>query len=78
MPSLRRQFCLPKAEKERYEKEERPESQQEILWRAASNLPLYTRTGAGGTFRHACVQMFCFSSRLLTTAVTCRCSDTLL
>lgn len=50
MASFRQQFCLPKAEKERYEKEERPESQQEILWRAASNLPLYTRTGAGGTF----------------------------
>lgn len=48
LPSL--QFCLPKAEKERYEKEERPESQQEILWRAASSLPLYTRTGAGGTY----------------------------
>lgn len=42
------QFCLPKADKERYEKEERPESQQEILWRAANTLPLYTRTGAGG------------------------------
>ncbi|XP_077365452.1 palmitoyltransferase ZDHHC20-B isoform X3 [Festucalex cinctus] len=42
-----KEFCLPKAEKERYEKEERPESQQEILWRAATNLPLYTRTGAG-------------------------------
>ena len=44
------QFCLPKAEKEQYEKEERPESQQEILWRAATNLPLYTRTGAGGVY----------------------------
>ncbi|XP_046879824.1 palmitoyltransferase ZDHHC20-B [Hypomesus transpacificus] len=42
-----KEFCLPKAEKEQYEKEERPESQQEILWRAATNLPLYTRTGAG-------------------------------
>ncbi|XP_015248074.1 PREDICTED: probable palmitoyltransferase ZDHHC20 isoform X2 [Cyprinodon variegatus] len=42
-----KEFCLPKAEKERYEREERPESQQEILWRVASNLPLYTRTGAG-------------------------------
>ncbi|KAG7225129.1 hypothetical protein INR49_014586 [Caranx melampygus] len=42
-----KEFCLPKAEKERYEKEERPESQQEILWRAATSLPLYTRTGAG-------------------------------
>ncbi|KAM7369984.1 hypothetical protein PAMP_011271 [Pampus punctatissimus] len=42
-----KEFCLPKAEKECYEKEERPESQQEILWRAATNLPLYTRTGAG-------------------------------
>ncbi|KAG7275043.1 hypothetical protein CRUP_001763 [Coryphaenoides rupestris] len=41
------EFCLAKAEKERYEKEERPESQQEILWRAASSLPLYTRTGTG-------------------------------
>ncbi|XP_067107606.1 palmitoyltransferase ZDHHC20-B-like isoform X1 [Osmerus mordax] len=42
-----KEFCLPKAEKEQYEKEERPETQQEILWRAATNLPLYTRTGAG-------------------------------
>nr|XP_061821586.1 palmitoyltransferase ZDHHC20-B-like isoform X2 [Nerophis lumbriciformis] len=42
-----KKFCLPKNEKERYEKEERPESQQEILWRAATILPLYTRTGAG-------------------------------
>ncbi|XP_055737530.1 palmitoyltransferase ZDHHC20-B isoform X2 [Salvelinus fontinalis] len=42
-----KEFCLPKAEKEQYVKEERPESQQEILWRAAANLPLYTRTGAG-------------------------------
>ncbi|XP_077480734.1 palmitoyltransferase ZDHHC20-B isoform X2 [Stigmatopora argus] len=41
------QYCLPKAEKEHYEKEARPESQQEILWRAATNLPIYTRTGAG-------------------------------
>uniref|UniRef100_A0A4W4F353 Palmitoyltransferase n=1 Tax=Electrophorus electricus TaxID=8005 RepID=A0A4W4F353_ELEEL len=42
-----KEFCLPKAEKEQYEKEERPETQQEILKRAASSLPLYTRTGAG-------------------------------
>ncbi|KAF3835996.1 hypothetical protein F7725_028554 [Dissostichus mawsoni] len=42
-----KEFCLPKVEKERYEKEERPENQQEILWRAATSLPLYTRTGAG-------------------------------
>ncbi|KAF5893308.1 putative palmitoyltransferase ZDHHC20 isoform X2, partial [Clarias magur] len=42
-----KEFCLPKAEKELYEKEERPETQQEILKRVASDLPLYTRTGAG-------------------------------
>ncbi|XP_029313513.1 palmitoyltransferase ZDHHC20-like isoform X2 [Cottoperca gobio] len=42
-----KEFRLPKADKERYEKEERPESQQEILWRAATSLPMYTRTGAG-------------------------------
>uniref|UniRef100_A0AAY4DUF6 Palmitoyltransferase n=1 Tax=Denticeps clupeoides TaxID=299321 RepID=A0AAY4DUF6_9TELE len=42
-----KEFSLPKAEKEQYEKEERPEAQQEILRRVASGLPLYTRTGAG-------------------------------
>ncbi|KAI4793077.1 hypothetical protein KUCAC02_032944 [Chaenocephalus aceratus] len=33
-----KEFCLPKVEKERYEKEERPENQQEILWRAATTI----------------------------------------
>nr|XP_055039037.1 palmitoyltransferase ZDHHC20-B isoform X1 [Misgurnus anguillicaudatus] len=42
-----KEFCLPKAEKEQYEKEQRPETQQDILRRVASGLPLYTRTGAG-------------------------------
>ncbi|CAL8399708.1 unnamed protein product [Gadus morhua 'NCC'] len=42
-----KEFCLAKVEKERYEKEERPEAQQEVLWRAAAGLPLYTRTGSG-------------------------------
>ncbi|XP_046899362.1 palmitoyltransferase ZDHHC20-B-like isoform X1 [Hypomesus transpacificus] len=40
-------FCLPKVEKEQYEKEERPEEQQEILKKVARELPLYTRTGTG-------------------------------
>ncbi|KAI4871333.1 hypothetical protein NFI96_003130 [Prochilodus magdalenae] len=40
-------FCLPKAEKEQYEKEERPEAQQEILKKVARDLPIYTRTGSG-------------------------------
>lgn len=76
------QFCLPKAEKERYEKEERPESQQEILWRAATSLPLYTRTGAGG-LSDTCVQWCCFISVLeLSTndvpAVLLLCSNPLL
>ncbi|XP_037403432.1 palmitoyltransferase ZDHHC20-A isoform X1 [Pygocentrus nattereri] len=42
-----KEFCLPKAEKEQYEKEERPEAQQEILKKVARNLPVYTRTGSG-------------------------------
>ncbi|KAK1169332.1 palmitoyltransferase ZDHHC20-like isoform X2 [Acipenser oxyrinchus oxyrinchus] len=42
-----KEFCLPKADKEQYEREERPEAQQEILKRVAQNLPLYTRTGTG-------------------------------
>ncbi|TRZ01497.1 hypothetical protein DNTS_025941, partial [Danionella cerebrum] len=43
-----KEFCLPKAEKELYEKEERPEVQQEILKRVARELPVYTGTGSGG------------------------------
>uniref|UniRef100_A0A8C1A727 Palmitoyltransferase n=1 Tax=Cyprinus carpio carpio TaxID=630221 RepID=A0A8C1A727_CYPCA len=42
-----KEFCLPKADKELYEKEEFPEAQQEILKRVARNLPVYTRTGSG-------------------------------
>uniref|UniRef100_A0A493SYY4 Uncharacterized protein n=1 Tax=Anas platyrhynchos platyrhynchos TaxID=8840 RepID=A0A493SYY4_ANAPP len=38
------QFCLSKADKEQYEKEERPEFQQEILRRAAKDLPICTTT----------------------------------
>ncbi|KAM4620295.1 palmitoyltransferase ZDHHC20-A-like [Polymixia lowei] len=44
-------FCLPKAEKELYEKEERPEAQQEILNKVAKDLPVYTCT-AGGAARY--------------------------
>lgn len=42
------QFCLSKSDKEQYEKEERPESQQEILRRAAKDLPVYTTTTSRG------------------------------
>lgn len=42
------QFCLSKTDKEQYEKEERPESQQEILRRAAKDLPVYTTTTSRG------------------------------
>ncbi|KAG7217318.1 hypothetical protein INR49_027862 [Caranx melampygus] len=48
-------FCLPRAEKELYEREERAETQQEILKKVAKTLPVYTRT-AGGAIRycHSC------------------------
>lgn len=42
------QFCLPRAEKELYEREERAETQLEILKKVAKNLPVYTRTAGGG------------------------------
>ncbi|XP_066507723.1 palmitoyltransferase ZDHHC20-A isoform X2 [Hoplias malabaricus] len=42
-----KEFSLPKSEKELYEKEERPEAQQEILKKVARNLPIYTCTGSG-------------------------------
>uniref|UniRef100_A0A4W6CW15 Palmitoyltransferase n=1 Tax=Lates calcarifer TaxID=8187 RepID=A0A4W6CW15_LATCA len=48
------QFALPRAEKELYEREERAETQQEILKKVARNLPVYTRTaGRGETFTTA-------------------------
>ncbi|XP_075707746.1 palmitoyltransferase ZDHHC20 isoform X2 [Rhinoderma darwinii] len=39
-----KEFCLSKSDKELYEKEERQEYQQEILKRAAKDLPIYTAT----------------------------------
>lgn len=42
------QFVLPRVEKELYEREERAETQQEILRKVARNLPVYTRTAGGG------------------------------
>lgn len=44
-------FILPRAEKELYEREERVETQQEILKKVARSLPVYTRT-AGGAIRY--------------------------
>ncbi|XP_053312406.1 palmitoyltransferase ZDHHC20-B-like isoform X2 [Spea bombifrons] len=38
------EFCLSKSDKEQYEKEDRQESQQEILKRAAKDLPIVTTT----------------------------------
>uniref|UniRef100_A0A8C7L4S8 Palmitoyltransferase n=1 Tax=Oncorhynchus kisutch TaxID=8019 RepID=A0A8C7L4S8_ONCKI len=42
-----KEFCLPKVEKEQYEKEEHPDTQQEILKKVVVGLPVYTRTGTG-------------------------------
>ncbi|XP_049324620.1 palmitoyltransferase ZDHHC20-A isoform X1 [Astyanax mexicanus] len=52
-----KEFFLPKAEKEQYEKEERPEAQQEILKKVARNLPIYTRTGSGAIRYCDCCQL---------------------
>uniref|UniRef100_A0A8C2FUZ8 Palmitoyltransferase n=1 Tax=Cyprinus carpio TaxID=7962 RepID=A0A8C2FUZ8_CYPCA len=52
-----KEFCLPKVDKELYEKEENPEAQQEILKRVARNLPIYTRTGSGAIRYCDCCQL---------------------
>ena len=44
------QFHLSYTDKERYENEERPEVQKQILVDMAKKLPVYTRTGSGGQF----------------------------
>ncbi|XP_028903966.1 palmitoyltransferase ZDHHC20 isoform X3 [Ornithorhynchus anatinus] len=41
-----KEFCLSKSDKEQYEKEERQESQHEILKRVAKDLPVYTTTAS--------------------------------
>ncbi|XP_030417795.1 palmitoyltransferase ZDHHC20 isoform X3 [Gopherus evgoodei] len=46
LPQLEKKFCLSKSDKEEYEREERPESQQDILRRAAKDLPIYTTTAS--------------------------------
>lgn len=43
------QFHLSYSDKELLEREDRGESQQEILRRIAKDLPIYTRTMSGGT-----------------------------
>ncbi|XP_055492950.1 palmitoyltransferase ZDHHC20-B-like isoform X1 [Leucoraja erinacea] len=42
-----KEFNLIKSDKEQYDREERAETQQEILKRAAKDLPVYTRTASG-------------------------------
>lgn len=42
------QFHLSYSDKESLEREPRGESQQEVLRRAAKDLPIYTRTMSGG------------------------------
>uniref|UniRef100_A0A3Q2YJX0 Palmitoyltransferase n=1 Tax=Hippocampus comes TaxID=109280 RepID=A0A3Q2YJX0_HIPCM len=42
-----REFCLSYSDKELLEREDRGESQQEILRRIAKELPIYTRTNSG-------------------------------
>ncbi|XP_053555174.1 palmitoyltransferase ZDHHC15 isoform X1 [Bombina bombina] len=42
-----KKFLLSYADKERYDNEERPEAQRQILAEVAKNLPVYTRTGSG-------------------------------
>lgn len=44
------QFHLSYTDKERYENEERPEVQKQMLVDMAKKLPVYTRTGSGGKF----------------------------
>uniref|UniRef100_A0A4W3JIB0 Palmitoyltransferase n=1 Tax=Callorhinchus milii TaxID=7868 RepID=A0A4W3JIB0_CALMI len=43
-----RKFQLPRTDREQYEREERPEIQKQILLDVARQLPVYTRTSAGG------------------------------
>ncbi|XP_038675046.1 palmitoyltransferase ZDHHC20-B-like isoform X3 [Scyliorhinus canicula] len=46
-----KEFRLVNTDKEQYDREERPEAQQEILKRVAKDLPVYTRT-ANGAIRY--------------------------
>lgn len=52
-------FCLSYSDKELLEREDRGESQQEILRRIAKELPIYTRTNSGGRSSAACGTITC-------------------
>ncbi|XP_010018374.1 PREDICTED: palmitoyltransferase ZDHHC15-like, partial [Nestor notabilis] len=43
-----KKYHMSYADQERYENEERPEVQRQILAEIARKLPVYTRTGSGG------------------------------
>lgn len=45
------------ADQERYENEERPEVQRQILAEIARKLPVYTRTGSGGQWAGSFVSL---------------------
>ncbi|CAH2315282.1 palmitoyltransferase ZDHHC15 [Pelobates cultripes] len=45
-----KKFLLSYAEKERYDNEESPDAQKQILAEFARKLPVYTRTGSGGQY----------------------------
>ncbi|KAF1421569.1 Palmitoyltransferase ZDHHC15, partial [Spheniscus magellanicus] len=52
-----KKYHMSYADKERYENEERPEVQRQILAEIARKLPVYTRTGNGGQLRASFVSL---------------------
>ncbi|KAF1626755.1 Palmitoyltransferase ZDHHC15, partial [Eudyptes filholi] len=64
-----KKYHMSYADKERYENEERPEVQRQILAEIARKLPVYTRTGNGGQLSSE----LCFSNVPFSFLSFCRC-----
>ncbi|NWW17345.1 ZDH15 Palmitoyltransferase, partial [Falcunculus frontatus] len=65
-----KKFHMSYADQERYENEERPEVQRQILAEIARKLPVYTRTGNGGQLGRELYQLRIFHFSFLSF---CRC-----
>lgn len=64
------QFQLTLADKEMLEREDRSESQQEILRRISKDLPIYTRTTSGGRrqiFTALILRLFLFFAMIVAS-----------
>uniref|UniRef100_A0A8D0EIV4 Zinc finger DHHC-type palmitoyltransferase 15 n=1 Tax=Strix occidentalis caurina TaxID=311401 RepID=A0A8D0EIV4_STROC len=72
-----KKYHMSYADQERYENEERPEVQRQILAEIARKLPVYTRTGNGGQLSLQKNYEHCLSDYVLAAKLSSKCTHLL-